>query len=69
MKKRNAIIVAIGVAFLLLGFAFLLIYCNIKGITLIDYLTGKWAMMFYVFLAVDIVGVGGYLVKDYIKRL
>lgn len=68
MRKRNAIVLIVGIAFAVLGVIGLLVGYWLAGADIIGWFTSDWAIMFYFVVGIDLAVVIGIVIKDWIRK-
>lgn len=69
MRKRNAIVIWLGVLFAILGVIGLVLGYWLSGADIIAWFHSKWAITIGVVIMVDVVVVAGFYISDYIRRM
>jgi len=69
MKKRNAIVLILGIVFGLLGVGGLVLGYWLSGCDIVAWFHSKWAIFIGVAIMLDTVIVAGWLIRDWIREL
>lgn len=69
MKKRNKVLVILGVIFMIIGVAILLIGYWLSGADVLAWFTSKWAGLVYTILGFYLLTALTFFINDWIRKL